>query len=82
MGSILNSKPASVSVLEEPIFTPRRLRVVCIGAGFAGLMIAYKHKYKLDRDFIDLTIYEKNSGIGGTWYENKYPGVACDVCVI
>jgi cation diffusion facilitator CzcD-associated flavoprotein CzcO len=26
-----------------------------------------------------LTIYEKNPEVGGTWYENRYPGVACDV---
>jgi cation diffusion facilitator CzcD-associated flavoprotein CzcO len=24
-------------------------------------------------------IYEKNSGVGGTWFENRYPGCACDV---
>ncbi|KAJ4152243.1 hypothetical protein NW754_004038 [Fusarium falciforme] len=30
-------------------------------------------------DFIDLAIYEKNTDVGGTWLENRYPGVACDV---
>ncbi|KIX10171.1 uncharacterized protein Z518_01252 [Rhinocladiella mackenziei CBS 650.93] len=34
--------------------------------------------YKLD-DIIDHVIYEKNPDIGGTWYENRYPGVMCDV---
>ncbi|KAI9155624.1 FAD-binding monooxygenase moxY [Paramyrothecium foliicola] len=29
--------------------------------------------------FVDLAIYDKNSDIGGTWLENRYPGVACDV---
>src|SRR5271154_1966155 len=28
---------------------------------------------------LSLTIYEKNPEVGGTWYENRYPGVACDV---
>ncbi|KAI0275485.1 hypothetical protein BC834DRAFT_52296 [Gloeopeniophorella convolvens] len=28
---------------------------------------------------IDLTVYEKEKGIGGTWYLNKYPGLACDI---
>jgi len=28
---------------------------------------------------VTLTIYEKNAGIGGTWWENRYPGVACDI---
>jgi cation diffusion facilitator CzcD-associated flavoprotein CzcO len=26
-----------------------------------------------------LTIYEKNAGVGGTWFENRYPGCACDI---
>ncbi|KAG0134306.1 hypothetical protein HOY82DRAFT_577451 [Tuber indicum] len=30
-------------------------------------------------DFMDHIIYEKNHDIGGTWLENRYPGVACDV---
>lgn len=70
-----------VPVLENPLFTPRKLRVVCIGAGYSGLMLAHKIKWeqKLD-DFLDLTIYEKNHDVGGTWLENVYPGVAWLVC--
>lgn len=26
--------------------------------------------------FVDLTIYEKNQDVGGTWLENRYPGIA------
>ncbi|KAM5344687.1 hypothetical protein ACJ41O_010549 [Fusarium nematophilum] len=65
---------------EQPLHTPRKLRVVCVGAGYAGLMVAYKWKYQTPmEDFVDLVIYEKNSDVGGTWLENRYPGVACDV---
>ncbi|OJJ65114.1 hypothetical protein ASPSYDRAFT_194084 [Aspergillus sydowii CBS 593.65] len=60
-------------------FTPRKLRVVCIGAGFSGLIMAYKLKHERPLDYIDFTIYEKNSEVGGTWYENVYPGVGCDI---
>ncbi|KAJ5520427.1 hypothetical protein N7463_000880 [Penicillium fimorum] len=69
-----------VPVADEPLYTPRKLRVVCVGAGFSGLLVAYKfkHQYKLD-GLIDLAIYEKNADVGGTWLENKYPGVACDI---
>ena len=28
---------------------------------------------------IHLTIYEKNEEVGGTWFENKYPGCACGI---
>ncbi|RGP60874.1 hypothetical protein FSPOR_10375 [Fusarium sporotrichioides] len=69
-----------VPILEDHVYKPRKLRVVCIGAGYAGLMVAYKWRHELKMDnFIDLAIYEKNSDIGGTWLENRYPGVACDV---
>ncbi|KAL2817987.1 hypothetical protein BDW59DRAFT_129793 [Aspergillus cavernicola] len=60
-------------------FTPRKLRVVCIGAGFSGLTMAYKLKHERPLDYVDFTIYEKNTEVGGTWYENVYPGVGCDI---
>ncbi|KAL4914978.1 hypothetical protein BDW62DRAFT_133987 [Aspergillus aurantiobrunneus] len=60
-------------------FTPRKLRVVCIGAGFSGLLVAYKLKHERPLDFVDFAIYEKNPEVGGTWYENVYPGVGCDI---
>jgi len=28
---------------------------------------------------IDLTVYEKNERVGGVWFLNKYPGLACDI---
>lgn len=69
-----------VPILEQPIRSPRKLRVVCIGAGYAGLMMAYKIKYQMKMaDVIDLCIYEKNADVGGTWLENRYPGVAWSV---
>jgi len=69
-----------VPVSEHAAFTPRKLRVVCIGAGYSGLMLAHKYKYETPMtDYIDLKIYEKNGDVGGTWLENRYPGVACDV---
>ncbi|KIX04808.1 uncharacterized protein Z518_05679 [Rhinocladiella mackenziei CBS 650.93] len=56
---------------------PRPIRIICIGAGAAGLLVAYKTKKLLKN--IELIIYEKSPDIGGTWYENRYPGCACDV---
>ncbi|KAL1863245.1 hypothetical protein Plec18170_000077 [Paecilomyces lecythidis] len=75
------TKPSKwVPVLNQPVYTPRKIRVVCVGAGFSGLIIAHKYKYELQMDdYIDLTIYEKNEDVGGTWFENRYPGIACDV---
>lgn len=57
---------------EHPIHNERHLRIICVGAGASGLLFAYK----LQRNFsnFDLVIYEKNEEVGGTWWENKYPG--------
>lgn len=66
-----------VSVKEEPVYARRKLRMICIGAGYSGLTLAHKIKHELKlADEIDLTIYEKNPQVGGTWFENTYPGVA------
>ncbi|KAH0847215.1 hypothetical protein AYO21_02604 [Fonsecaea monophora] len=56
---------------------PNFIRVICVGAGAAGLLVAYKMKKNFKN--YELVCYEKNSGIGGTWFENRYPGCACDV---
>lgn len=56
---------------------PSDLRIITVGAGAAGLNLAYQ----LDRHMknVDHVIYEKNPEVGGTWYENRYPGCACDI---
>ncbi|PWW77715.1 FAD/NAD(P)-binding domain-containing protein [Tuber magnatum] len=72
--------PNWIPVAEKPLHTPKRLRIVTVGAGHSGLMLAYKIRDQFKYgDFVDHVIYEKNHDIGGTWLENRYPGVACDV---
>ncbi|KAF5624805.1 sterigmatocystin biosynthesis monooxygenase stcW [Fusarium tjaetaba] len=56
---------------------PRKLRIIHVGAGASGLMTAYKAERMLQN--YELVLYDKNPVIGGTWYENRYPGCACDV---
>ncbi|KAJ5617930.1 hypothetical protein N7537_003044 [Penicillium hordei] len=60
-------------------FKERNLRVICIGAGISGIILAHKLKHEHPLDFVNFTIYEKNSEVGGSWFENVYPGVGCDV---
>jgi hypothetical protein len=63
---------------KDPIYEPqRRLRVLAIGAGASGLLLAYKLQRHFDR--LELQIFEKNPAVAGTWFENRYPGCACDV---
>ena len=62
---------------ETPVENFRSLKVIVIGAGFSGIYCGIRIPQRLRN--VDLTIYEKNDGVGGTWYENRYPGCACDV---
>ncbi len=51
-----------------------KFMVVVIGAGYSGLAMAAK----LKEAGIPFTVIEKNPDVGGTWFENTYPGVAVD----
>jgi hypothetical protein len=62
---------------EHPIFEKRPIRMICVGAGAAGLQVAYKAEKVLKN--VKLQIYEKNHDVGGTWLENRYPGCTCDI---
>ncbi|KAI9818370.1 MAG: hypothetical protein M1827_000428 [Pycnora praestabilis] len=65
------------TVTEAPMGTRRHLRIVTIGAGASGLNMA-RH-VELHMDNIEHIVYEKNRDVGGTWFENRYPGCACDL---
>lgn len=71
----------SIPLNPEYAFTPRKIRVCTIGAGFSGLLMAHKfqHRFPELRDIVDHTIFEGRSNFGGTWLLNDYPGVQCDV---
>lgn len=52
----------------------RDFSVAIIGAGMSGIAMAIK----LQEAGIPFTIFEKNDTVGGTWYENAYPGCGVD----
>lgn len=52
------------------------MRFAVIGAGMAGILSALKLR---EAGFDDVRVYEKADRVGGTWRENTYPGVACDI---
>ena len=52
------------------------MRLAIIGAGMAGILSAIKLQ---EAGLTDFTVYEKGDQVGGTWRENTYPGLACDV---
>ncbi|KAJ6609350.1 hypothetical protein B0H10DRAFT_1813845 [Mycena sp. CBHHK59/15] len=53
------------------------MKVVVVGAGFSGPQCGSRFLQRVPN--IQLTIYEGCAGIGGTWFANKYPGLACDI---
>jgi cation diffusion facilitator CzcD-associated flavoprotein CzcO len=52
------------------------LRFAIIGAGMAGILSAIRLG---EAGLTNFTIYEKADRLGGTWRENTYPGIGCDV---
>lgn len=53
-----------------------RTEIAIVGAGFAGLAMAMALR-RAGRD--DLLVIERGATVGGTWRDNTYPGIACDV---
>ena len=49
--------------------------VVVVGAGFAGLYMLHR----LRQQGLSVRVFEAGSGVGGTWFWNRYPGARCDV---
>jgi cation diffusion facilitator CzcD-associated flavoprotein CzcO len=54
----------------------RDLRIAVVGAGMAGILAAIKLR---EAGLREVVVYEKADRLGGTWRENTYPGIACDV---
>ncbi|EMC92455.1 hypothetical protein BAUCODRAFT_38521 [Baudoinia panamericana UAMH 10762] len=64
-------------VPDRPICDPDKIRIIHVGMGASGLLAGYKARRMLTN--FELVCYEKNDSPGGTWYENRYPGCACDI---
>ena len=48
---------------------------IIIGGGMSGVLAAYR----LREAGIPFIVIEKNASVGGTWFENRYPGARVDV---
>lgn len=58
----------------EELAPGRELRAVIIGAGMSGILAAHR----LKQAGVPFTVIEKNADVGGTWFENTYPGARVD----
>ena len=59
-----NSKTVPYTVSDHGIHEPRPMRLICIGAGIAGIGAAYKYQHQLEN--VEFVVYEKNGDVGGT----------------
>lgn len=55
--------------LKDP--STRKLKVLTIGAGVSGILMAYQIQKYCDPANVEHVIYEKNADVGGTWLENR-----------
>ncbi len=55
--------------------SPSVIDVAIVGAGFAGMYMLHR----LRSLGMSARVFEAGSGVGGTWYWNRYPGARCDV---
>lgn len=59
---------------KDAINADRSMRVLIIGAGMSGILAAHR----LQQAGIPYVVIEKNADVGGTWFENTYPGARVD----
>ena len=55
--------------------TSPTLDAVVVGAGFGGMYMLHR----LRKLGLTVRVFEAGTGVGGTWYWNRYPGARCDV---
>jgi cyclohexanone monooxygenase len=60
---------------QRPAETGTAFDAVVVGAGFAGMYMLHR----LRSLGFSARVFEAGSGVGGTWYWNRYPGARCDV---
>lgn len=74
---LTNGHDTEFQLRDEVVENFRPVKVIVIGAGYSGIYCGIRIPERLKN--CELTIYDKNGGIGGTWFENRYPGCACDI---
>lgn len=60
---------------QREVAPDREFRVAIVGAGMSGILAAHR----LQQAGVSFVVIEKNDDVGGTWFENTYPGCRVDV---
>jgi len=71
----LDGRDSRVSAFESTPQARADFSVLVVGCGQSGLLAAIR----LQEAGVPYTVIEKNAGVGGTWWENSYPGARVDV---
>ncbi|KIH87062.1 hypothetical protein SPBR_04850 [Sporothrix brasiliensis 5110] len=71
------NRPAPYPLPKTAYNAHQPVSAVVIGAGIAGIATAVLLQAKVPN--LTLTVYDRHARVGGTWEENQYPGVRCDV---
>lgn len=66
-----NSSRPPFQLGDFPIDAARPFKVIVVGAGFSGIAAGIRFLQHIPN--LQLTIYDKNEGVGGTWWSNRYP---------
>ena len=69
-GQTNGTNSAQWQLHDQPVENQRPLKVIVIGAGYSGIYLGIRLPERLRN--CELVIYEKNAGVGGTWYERSY----------
>ncbi|KAK4942326.1 hypothetical protein LTR10_017933 [Elasticomyces elasticus] len=75
MGDAGQSSPFDLT--QAPYSPYRAVKVVIVGAGIGGIVAAALPPAKVPN--LQYVVFERNDIVGGTWAQNTYPGVRCDV---
>ncbi|KAI1771744.1 hypothetical protein F4818DRAFT_202668 [Hypoxylon cercidicola] len=85
MSPFLDTPTTNGHITTNPYVVPdtllgyrRPIKVIVIGFGISGINLSYILG-KQKNSNITLQFYEKNPELGGTWFENTYPGCSCDI---
>ncbi|XAS74346.1 NAD(P)/FAD-dependent oxidoreductase [Micrococcaceae bacterium Sec5.1] len=73
---IFHAEAVDADTVRPKAAVPEPFDTVIIGAGFAGLGAAIQLARSGERSFV---VVERGADVGGTWRDNVYPGVACDI---
>lgn len=69
----------ALSAKDGPLNDNSDIKVLIVGGGMLGVTTAYRLVIEAGMNSNDIVIVDKAGGFGGTWYWNRYPGVACDI---